>query len=842
MKWLWRKICNFFTWYPRLYKGRRWYTKVMIAFVSMVVGLVVYLGMVDMNFLWLFGDSPGFYSIMHPPQSEASEIYSADGKLIGKFYNENRSPVKYEDISPVFWKALIDTEDERYFSHHGIDYLGLAGAVKDAIVHEARGASTITQQLAKNLFHVRTQYSTGLLGKVPGLRIIVMKSKEWILATKLELVYNKQEILTMYANTVEFGPNVYGIKTAAKVYFKTTPAELTTEQAALLVGMLKATTYYNPVTNPDRSLERRNVVLHNMYQHGDLERTAYDSLRLEPMKLTYTPEAATEGYAPYFKAAVAHHLSDWCKDYGYDLYNSGLKIYTTLDSKMQRYAEQSVKEHMRTLQQSFNAHWGQEVPWRDEKGKVIPHFIEDIAKKLPLYKELEERFPRHPDSIMYYLNKPHTVTLWSYDRGRYEARMSTLDSIRHMVKYLHSGFIAMEPQTGEVKAWVGDIDYNTWNYDKVTAKRQSGSTFKLFVYTEAMNQGLTPCDKRRDEPVVVPVVYGSRDVVEWKPENSGGHFSYDSIPLKDAFARSLNSIAVRLSQEMGIRNIIRTAKDMGVTSELSTHPSMALGSSDVTLYEMATAYSTIANDGKCHKPVLVTRILDRDGKEIYVGNDEQPRALPYKTAYLMQQMLMGGVKNPRGTSRSMTTYISDQMTDIGGKTGTTNNHSDAWFMGVTPKLVVGAWVGGEYRSIHFRTGALGTGGRAALPICGRFLRLVLGDRAYKKYQGRFMIPKGEEVQTEWYDCSITYTRPAESDTLYYHEGDPDYDEPLYDAYGNPVQGIMPYDEYDERDIYRQYGIPSDEPPIEKEERDTRRNDKRPPTEGVEPQEIQYKDL
>ncbi len=842
MKWLWHKICNFFTWYPRLYKGRRWYTKVMIAFVSMVVGLVVYLGMVDINFLWLFGDSPGIYSIMHPPTSEASELYSADGKLIGKFYNENRSPVDYEDISPVFWKALIDTEDERYFSHHGIDYIGLLGAIKDAVFREARGASTITQQLAKNLFHVRTQYSTGLLGKVPGLRIIVMKSKEWILATKLEFIYNKQEILNMYANTVEFGPNVYGIKTAAKVYFNTTPSELTTEQAALLVGMLKATTFYNPVIYPDRSLSRRNVVLHNMLTQGDLDRATYDSLSAEPLKLSYTPEAATQGYAPYFKAAVASHLSDWCKDYGYDLYNSGLKIYTTLDSKMQRYAEQSVNQHMRTLQQNFNAHWGQETPWRDEKGKVIPHFIEDIAKKLPIYRTLEERFPRQPDSIMHYLNKPHKVTLWSYDRGRYEAHMSTLDSIRHMVKYLHSSFIAMEPQTGEVKAWVGDIDYNTWNYDKVTAKRQSGSTFKLFVYTEAMNQGLTPCDKRRDEQVVVPVVYSNREVVEWKPENAGGHFSGDSIPLKDAFARSLNSIAVRLSQEMGIRNIIRTARDMGVTSELSTHPSMALGSSDVTLFEMATAYSTIANDGRCHKPVLVTRILDRDGKEIYVGNEEQPRALPYKTAYLMQQMLMGGVKNPRGTSRSITTYISDQMTDVGGKTGTTNNNSDAWFMGVTPKLVVGAWVGGEYRSIHFRSGALGQGSRAALPICGRFLRLVLGDSNYKKYRGRFMIPKGEEVSTEWYDCNITYTRPLEPDSAYYPEGDPSYDEQLYDAYGNPVEGIPPYDEYDENDLYREYGIPPGEAPMKESGPENRKSDKRPPVESTEPVEIQIRDL
>ena len=801
-RYVWRKIKNFFSWYPRLYKGRKWYTKICIAIVSSFFFLIVYLGMVDINFLWLFGESPGFSDIMDPPTTEASELYSDDGKLIGKFYNENRSPVRYEDISPVFWKALIDTEDERYFSHHGIDFRGFLGAIKDAILRHPRGASTITQQLAKNMFHVRTKHSTGLLGKIPGLGLLIQKSKEWILASKLELVYNKQEILAMYANTVEFGANSYGIKTACRTYFNTTPDKLNTQQAATLVGMLKAITFYNPLLHPERCIERRNIVLNNMMKQGDLTYAEYDVLRQTPLGINYTPESDIEGQAAYFRRAIADYLSEWCQEYGYDLYNSGLKIYTTLDTRMQKYAEQAVHTQMQSLQESFNGEWGSAEPWRDEKGNVIPHFINNIAKRLPVYRYLSEKYPGQPDSVRYYLNKPHRVKLWSHAKGHFDGVMSTLDSIRYMVKYLHSGFIAMEPQTGAVKAWVGDIDFKTWNYDKVRAHRQPGSTFKLFVYTEAMNQGLTPCDKRRDEPINVPVLYKGKNgqqVVEWKPDNAGGRFSGDSISLKMAFAKSLNSIAVRLIQEMGVRHVIRTAHDMGITSELTEHPSISLGSSDVSLYEMVSAYSTIANGGRHHKPILVTRILDRDGREIYSADEEAPRALPFKTAYFMQQLLMTGVK--AGTSRSMSIYMSGvNDTDIGGKTGTTNNNSDAWFIAVTPKLVAGAWVGGEYRSIHFKSGALGQGARAALPICGRFLSSVFKDKKYQKYHSRFEIPKGEEVSRDWVDCTSDFSRHQEYgiDSL---GVDSTYYDNEYDDFGYPIEGNYTNEDYYGNDFY-----------------------------------------
>lgn len=759
------KIRAFWPWYKNLYKGKKWYTKTGIAILSTIVAFFLYFGLVDMNFLWLFGKSPGFIDIKNPTTSEASEIYSADGVMIGKYFNENRTPVKYEDVNPVFWKVLIDTEDERYYKHYGIDFTGMFAVLKDIVVHhEARGASTITQQLAKNMFRVRTKYSTGLLGYIPGVRMLIMKSKEWIIATKLEMLYDKKEILTMYANTVDFGSNAYGVKTACKTYFNTTPQKMSVEQAAVLVGMLKGTTLYNPLTNPQNSLKRRNTVLHNMMTHNHISKAEYDSISAIPIKLSYSVETNYDGQAKYFREAVADELKDWCKENGYDLYSSGLKIYTTIDTRMQKYAEEAVKKQMRQVQRNFNNHWSGQDPWRDENQQVIPNFIENIAQKQPVYKALLQKFPNDPDSITYYLNKPHKVKLFDYEHGTIEKEMSTMDSIRYMVKFMHCSFVAMEPQTGAVRAWVGDIDFNSWKYDKVTAMRQPGSTFKLFVYTEAMNQGLTPCDKRRDEYISMQVYDKMKhEMTTWTPTNANGRFSGDSIPLKGAFAKSINSIAVRLGQEMGIKNIIKTAHDMGIKSELNDEPSLALGASDVNLLELVNAYCTVANDGKHVEPVLVTKIVDRDGKEVYVSSSEEKQVIPYKSAFFMQQLLMGGMKEPGGTSQSLWAYTDGARdTDFGGKTGTSNNHSDAWFMCVSPNLVAGAWVGGEYRSIHFRTGALGQGSRTALPICGYFIQSLMKDQNFKQYHARFHKPNDPDITYDMYTCS-SYV-PVKKDT------------------------------------------------------------------------------
>lgn len=748
-------------WYVHRFKGQPWWYKAIAGIISFVVFVILYFTAVNLNFLWLFGKSPTIHSIMHPETSEASELYSEDSVLIGKYFNENRTPVEYEEINPVFFKALIDTEDERFYSHHGIDFQGLFAAFKDILKGHARGASTLTQQLVKNMFRVRTQYSTGLLGKIPGVKILIMKSKEWVLAVELEMFYEKKEILTMYANTVDFGSNAFGIKTAAKTYFNTTPKDLTAEQAAVLVGLLKATSTYNPRINPENSIMRRNVVLDNMQKHGHLTKQECDSIKKLPLGLNYKVETVYDGKALYFREAVANYLRQWCKDNGIDLYSAGLKIYSTLNYKMQKYAEEALVKQMRTVQRNFRNHWGDQDPWRDENHNVIPNFIEDLAKKTDHYRALSQKYDNE-DSIFYYLNQKHKVKLFDYD-GEKEEEMSTIDSIRYMVKFMHAGFVSMEPQNGHVKAWVGDIDFKSWKYDKVTAMRQPGSTFKLFVYTEAMNQGLTPCDRRLDDYISLDVMNEKGELEPWRPHNANGYFTGDSIPLLAAFAQSINSVAVRVGMEVGTSNIVKTAHNMGIKSPLHDTPSISLGSSDVNLLELVNAYSTVVDDGRVHEPVLVTKIVDRHGKVIYTAKDESHQAIPYRSAFFMQQLLQGGLREYGGTSMALWRFVRkfDKSTSFGGKTGTSNNHSDAWFVGVTPGLVSGAWVGGEYRSIHFRTGALGQGSRTALPIVGYYLESVLDDPQFSKYRRKFPNPK-EDIDRSCYSCTYI-PRPREEE-------------------------------------------------------------------------------
>ena len=411
-----RQQCTrFWNFYKGCFKGRPWYIKTLSTIASVVVLFLLYLGAVDMNLFWLFGKSPGWAEISEHRTSEASELYSADGVLLGKYFNENRTPVEFNEVNPMFWKALIDTEDERFYSHWGIDPMGLLGAVKDAATGAgARGASTITQQLAKNMFRTRTNYSTGLLGKVPGVKMLIMKTKEWITAMKLELYFactmgrkaGKDEILVQYANTVDFGHNAYGIKTAAKTYFNCLPKDLTVEQAAVLVGMLKATTFYNPISHPDNALARRNVVLENMRNHDDLTAQEYVDAKNTGIDVSeFNVEDNYDGQAKYFREAVAKYIKQLSEEderlEGIDLYSDGLKIYTTLDTKMQRYAEEAARKHMKIIQQRFNDHWRGMQPWQDENHNVIPHFIEDIAKQQPVYQYLTSKYNGNQDSIDY---------------------------------------------------------------------------------------------------------------------------------------------------------------------------------------------------------------------------------------------------------------------------------------------------------------------------------------------------------------------------------------------------------------------------------------------------------
>ena len=748
--WMLKKCTQFGRWYRSLYKNAPWWKKIGVGFISFIVFIFVYCLSVQFNLFWLFGKSPSLDTIMNPKTAAASEIYSADGKLLGKFFSENRTPVSYDSIAPNFFDALISTEDERFYSHHGVDFVGIGAAAKDAVTGHARGASTITQQLVKNMFRVRTEYSTGLLGYIPGIKMLIMKSKEMIIATELEWFCSKQEILTMYANTVDFGSNAYGIKTAAKTYFNTTPSELKTEQSAVLVGLLKATSAYNPKTNPKNSLARRNVVLENMYNHGKLSVAELNELREKPIELNFSVENAYDGEALYFRQAVADEIKNL--DLGLDPYKDGLKIYTTVDSRMQKYAEQAMLEQMKAVQRNFDAHWGKKDPWVDEKNQPIPGFLEEKLRQTEAYKILSARYPNEPDKVMELLNTPHKVKLFSYSNPdlHIEREMSSVDSLRYMLHFMHAGFIAMEPQSGEVKAYVGDVDFSTWQHDNVKATHQPGSTFKMFVYATAMKQGWLPSDARlKDEYIQMNVVDEKGKPSVWRPHNANGRFSNANIPLRAAFAQSINTIAVKLGQEVGIPNVIKTAQDMGITSKLKDAPSLPLGASDVHLMELVGAYASVANYGAYVKPTIITRIVDREGKVVYEARKEVRTVLSEKEAFYMQTLLGAGMTDAGGTSQALASqnYIGqwfwNKRIDAGGKTGTSNSHADAWFVGVTPNLVGGAWVGGEYRQIHFRSGALGQGSKTALPIFGLFMKKVLSDGALApKYLARYRIPEG----------------------------------------------------------------------------------------------------
>lgn len=752
---------KFFTWRKNRmarYRGLVWYKKIANLFVTSIVLFMLYLFLVDINFLWLFGKSPSLNSISHPNQSVASEIITTDGKVLGKYFHENRTPVTYNEISPILIKTLISTEDERFYHHFGIDFQGVFAAVKDMTKGKGRGASTITQQLVKNMYKTRNQYSTGLFGYIPGLKLIISKTKEWTTAVKIEMFYSKEEILTMYFNTVDFGSNSFGIHTAAKTFFKTTPAKLNYEQSATLVGLLKATTTYSPISHPKRSKERRDVVLENLVKHKVITQHECDSLKQIPIQLNFNVEQSYDGDALYFRAYLDKYLQDWEDETGYDIYSDGLKIYVTIDSRMQKYAEEALNKQMQLVQRRFFEHWRGRNPWQDENHQDIVNFVEDRAKKIKSYASLKDKFKGNTDSIQKYLNLPHRTKVFDYKLGEKDTTLSIMDSIRYMNHFLHSSFVAMEPETGNVRAWVGDIDFKFWQYDKVAqSKRQPGSTFKLFVYTAAIMNGKSPCDMMTDKAVTWNYVEKGKPK-SWNPHNANGHFSGQSMTLKHAFGRSINSVAVQLAQEFGIPEIVKYAHLLGIKTPLEEQPSLCLGSSDVSLLELVNSFATVINEGMYHEPILVARIEDKDGKVIYQPNTEQKRVVPYEAAWLVTELLKGGMTEPGATTQALWEWdLFRWNTDFGGKTGTSSNHSDAWFVGVTPKLIGGAWVGGEHRSVHFRTGQLGEGSKTALPIFALFMEKVLADKSLIQYRGKFPTKPKEKISRD-YNCH-TYLRP-----------------------------------------------------------------------------------
>jgi penicillin-binding protein 1A len=718
--------------------------------------IVIFFCALEINFLWLFGYSPSRRDIKAPNMNVVSELYSSDGKLIGKYFKENRTPVEYDSIAPAIVDALVATEDVRFYKHSGIDIRSLISSIISTATGDRRGASTITQQLAKNLYSTRNRKSEGLIKYIPLVRTIVYKLKEWVTAYKLENYYSKEEILTLYLNTVPFGNNTFGIKTASKLYFNKNVNKIQVEEAAVLVGMLKATTTYNPIRNPEKSLERRNTVLTQMQKYDYLTEKEFKKYSSKPLKLTQGSLDEGSDGGSYLRSAVSRYLEKWCEENGYDLYGDGLKIYTTIDSRMQKYAEEAVTHQMKILQRRFENVWGNENPWRTSDGLEIPDFPEKAAQRLPYYEFLKKRFDNNPDSINFYLNKPKKMKVFSWD-GEKEVRYSTIDSIKYYAKILNTGMMTLDPFNGHIKVWVGGINHKYFKYDHVNqAKRQAGSTFKPFAYLAALESGMNPCDKFIDQAVKIP--YENKGKTEyWEPKNADYNFSGREMSLRWAMGKSVNSITAQITEKVGAANVVKYAHACGIESNLKAVPSVSLGPNDVSVFEMVKAYGTFLNNGIRSEPILVEKIKDLDGNLIEEFKSKQERTLSEEIAYLMLYMLRGGMEEPGGTSQALWEWdLWKNNNQIGGKTGTSSDYVDGWYMGVTKDLVTGVWVGCDERSVHFKTSQTGEGSRTALPIFGKFMEKVYKDESLGIKPGPF--PKPKVKITRKYQCeTVNYS-------------------------------------------------------------------------------------
>lgn len=682
-----------------------------------------------------FGELPSTKKLENPETNLATKVFSEDGELLGKYFTHNRSNVNYDKISPHMINALISTEDARFYSHSGIDIQALFRVAFFRILlgrEEAGGGSTITQQLAKNLFP-RKSFET-----LP--EIVIRKLKEWVIAVKLERYYTKQEILTMYLNTVDFGSSSYGIQAASNTFYNKPPDSLEMTEAATLVGVLKATHYYSPVYNPENAKQRRNVVLNQLAKRNHISEEALDSLKNKDLSIDYTVESHNQGRARYFRSYISQELSDWCAKNGYNLYTDGLKIYTTLNSRMQSHAEQVVKKHMKDLQQSFDQHWkGKGPPW----GKH-DEIIDKALKNSERYIQLDRK-GLSEDSIKEVFRKPVEMTIFTHENEAKEKDtiMSPLDSIKYYKKLLRTGFMAMRPSNGHVKAWVGGLDFKYFKYDHVSpyAKRQVGSTFKPFVYTVAVANGFSPCYKVPNRPVVF------EEYDNWKPKNASGEYG-GMVPIKDGLGKSINCVTAYLIKEVGPESVVQLAKRMGIQSKMEPYPSISLGTPDISVYEMVSAFNTYANKGVWTEPTMVTRIEDKNGNVLEEFVPKTKEVLDETTNYIMLDMLKHVVDN--GTARRLR-YKYNLKNPLLGKTGTTQNQSDGWFLGAAPNLTGGAWVGGDNRSVHFRSISLGQGANTALPIWANFMKKCYDDPHLNVSKDSFAKPR-EELPVE-IDCT-----------------------------------------------------------------------------------------
>jgi len=685
--------------------------------------------------LGLLGQMPELQQLENPKTNLATQILSNDGVVLGKFYfNDNRTSIAFDALPKNLVNALIATEDERFFSHSGIDLKGTLRAL--VYLGKKGGASTISQQLARQLFvGVRSRNK---------LEAVLQKFKEWVLAVQLERRYTKKEIIAMYLNIYDFGYSADGIQSAAKIYFNTTPKALRIEQSATLVGMLKNSSLFNPLRRPERVEQRRNVVLNQMNRNGFISEVELDSLKQIPLTIDYTPDSHREGLATYFRAYLQQFMRKWTKNNPkpdgtkYDIFRDGLRIFTTLDSRLQEIGEKAVNAHMANLQEEFFLQNTPEAnptaPFLDLREGEIDTLLQNKASRSERWRKMRAS-GKDEDAIWASFQKPVEMEVFSW-KGDRDTLMSPLDSIRYYKHFLRASMMSMNPLTGHVKAWVGGFNYKHFQYDQVyQGRRQIGSTFKPFLYATAIDQlRLSPCDILPDALFCIePMKHGNVDA--WCPKNSGDKYG-QMRTLKNALANSVNTVSARLMDRVGPRPVINLARKMGITSYLPAVPSIALGTPDISLLEMVGAYSTFANKGIYVKPIMISRIEDKNGTVLFEVVPETKDVLSQESAYVTIDLLKGvteagsGIRlrhqgadeNNYAYKNVVTGYPYQFENPIAGKTGTTQNQSDGWFMGMVPNLVTGVWVGGEDRAVHFEDIAFGQGATMALPIWAMYMR------------------------------------------------------------------------------------------------------------------------
>ncbi|WP_026932848.1 penicillin-binding protein 1A [Christiangramia echinicola] len=716
-----------------------------------------------------FGKMPSFDELENPETNLATEIFSSDGKTLGKYYSENRTPIKYEDLPDHLVQALVATEDERFYQHAGID---AKGTLRAAVYLGTRGgASTITQQLAKQLFTEDVAQND--------FERVFQKVKEWVISTRLERQYTKEEIITMYFNKYDFVYQAVGIRSASKIYFDKEPRELKIEESAVLVGMLKNSALYNPMRRPELVKSRRNQVFEQMNRNGFISETEMDSLQNLPMKIEFTPEGHDEGMATYFRAYLQGFMKDWIKENPkpdgseYSLYSDGLKIYTSIDSKMQEYAENAVTKHIANLQKEFDRQNEKNptAPFRDLDKSQIENSIQSAMRVSARWKKMKAQ-GNSEEEIRNSFEEDAEMRVFSW-KGTIDTVMTPRDSILYYKAFLQAGMMSMVPQTGEVKAWVGGINFKHFKYEHVKqGKRQVGSTFKPFVYATAIDQlKFSPCDTLPKSKFTIEAgKHGNMN--DWAPRNSDGE--YDGMyTLKKALASSVNTITARLIDKTGPEPVIDLIGKLGIdTRNIPAVPSIALGTADINLFEMVSAYSTFANQGVYIKPVMVNRIEDKNGTVLYQNVPETRDVLSKEAAYVTINLLEGVTQGGSGTrlrgvwgtnnafyKTAMTGYPYDLKNPIAGKTGTTQNQSDGWFMGMVPDLVTGVWVGAEDRAVHFPTITYGQGATMALPIWGMYMKDVYADPDLKVSKEAFERPENLSIAV---DCA-NYGSSKETD-------------------------------------------------------------------------------